>query len=265
MDQSEKDESIGFSHQDSYVLLTLNRPGKHNALNSGVVMELDLAVAKAQEYPGARAIVITGTGDKSFCAGADLDELENVTFDDALHFLERGQAVFDKIYASRIPVIAAINGYALGGGLELALACHLRVASANAKFGFPEASLGMIPAFGGTQRLPRLVGLGVATELMLTGRRISADEALGIGLVNQVWSSGEVVAAASKLAGDISEKSPVSIEMILDSLRFGNDVPLERAQVIERLAGAAAASSMDQRIGVRAFLKTEEPKFRGWK
>lgn len=265
MDRNEQNSSIVTSYRDAHVVLILSRPDKHNALNSEVLVELEHVIAEANKVPEVRAIIITGAGDKSFCAGADLDELEDVTFDEALKFLERGQMAFEKIHASRIPVIAAINGYALGGGLELALACHLRIASSNAKLGFPEANLGMIPAFGGSQRLPRLIGLGVATEMMLTGRRVSANEALAIGLVNQVFPSAQLMEEAHRLAREISTKSRVSIEMILESLRLGTDLPLERAQAIERFAGAAAASSADQRIGIKAFLRNEEPKFTGWK
>lgn len=247
-----------------HALLTLNRADKHNALNSGVLAELKERFCDAESSREVRAIVITGAGSGSFCAGADLEELEGVTFGDALRFLELGQEVFSRIHGSRVPVIAAVNGYALGGGLELALACHVRVASTDAKFGFPEAGLGMIPAFGGTQRLPRLVGLGAASEIMLTGRRVRAEEALRIGMVSHICQPGELMDLAVSIAEDISKKSPVSIEMILDSLRIGSDIPMERAQMVERFAGAAAASSGDQRIGIRAFMDRKEPEFTGW-
>lgn len=257
-------ESLKVILDGPLVTLTLNRPDKFNALNHQVLTELGETFDWV-ERSAARVVLVTGAGEKSFCSGADLNELEHVDFQRAFDFLRHGQQVMEKIHQSCIPVIAAVNGYALGGGMELAMACHLRVSSDNAQFGLPEAKLGMIPAFGGTQRLPRLVGYAKATEWMLTGSRISAAEAQAAGLVNRVVPLAELMPEVHSLAVAIANNSPVSVEMVLHSLRTGMDVPMERALLVERFAGAAAASSADQREGIRAFMSRQTPRFHGWR
>lgn len=244
--------------------VTINRPEKLNALNAGVIRSLGDVIEDVASRREIRALVITGQGERAFCAGADLDELQAIDFGQALTFLKRGQTVFQQLSELSIPTIAAINGVALGGGLELALACSIRLVSDHAKLGLPEGNLGMIPAFGGTQRLPRLVGLGRATEILLTGRFVGAAEAAAMGLATSVHTQSELRRAADTLAHQLAQKSPISMEMILTALRGGVDADVSQGLLLERLAGAAAASSYDQREGVDAFQTRRQPKFRGW-
>lgn len=243
---------------------TINRPEKLNALNAGVVASLGGLIDDIASRPEIRALVITGQGERAFCAGADLEELQDIDFGHALKFLKRGQTIFQRLSELPIPTIAAINGVALGGGLELALACSIRLVSDNAKLGLPEGNLGMIPAFGGTQRLPRLIGLARATEILLTGRFVGAAEAAAVGLATAVHPQSELQRAADELARQLADKSPISMEMILTALRGGADADVSQGLLLERLAGAGAASSRDQREGVDAFQKKRKPQFLGW-
>ncbi|PSR23720.1 MAG: hypothetical protein C7B45_01510 [Sulfobacillus acidophilus] len=245
--------------------VTLNRPEKLNALNAAVIASLGTVIDEVTSRPDMRVLVITGQGERAFCAGADLDELHDIDLGQALKFLQRGQMVFQRLAELPIPTIAAINGVALGGGLELALACSIRLVSDNANLGFPEGRLGMIPAFGGTQRLPRLIGLARATEILLTGRFVGATEAQAIGLATAVHPQAELWRATDQLARQLEDKSPISMEMILTALRGGADADVSQGLLLERLAGAAAASSHDQREGVEAFQKKRKPLFQGWR
>jgi enoyl-CoA hydratase len=207
-------------------------------------------------------VVVTGAGDKAFVAGADIGELSTLAPVQAKEFALRGQAVFDQIEQSRVPVVAAVNGYALGGGCELAMACHLRIASSNAVFGQPEVKLGLIPGYGGTQRLPRLIGRGRALELLLTGRNVSAAEAEKIGLVNQVCEPGELDEAVAATLKSILANGPLAVSHCLEAVRSGLDMGLEDGCLLEATLFGVGAASEQMREGTAAFLDKRKPDFR---
>ncbi len=243
--------------------LTVNRPNKLNALNQEVLADLDEALREAFAAPAARALVITGAGEKAFVAGADITELTTLTAAAAEALSLRGQRLFGLIAESSKPVLAAVNGFALGGGCELALACHLRLASSNASFGQPEVKLGLIPGYGGTQRLPRLVGQGRALELLLTGATIDAPTALAWGLVNRVTEPGALRETVQRLAEQILAVSPVAASRCLAAVRDGAALPLERALAMEAAHFGLCFAGEDAREGTAAFLEKRRPSFPG--
>ena len=210
---------------DGIAIVTIDRPSKLNALNADVLSELDDWFVTARDDSAVRGVIITGSGPKSFVAGADIAKFKDLSRETGKGFAEKGQAVFQRIEDLGKPVIAAVNGFALGGGCELALACHLRVASDNARFGQPEVNLGILPGYGGTQRLPRLVGKGIATELILTGAMISAERAHEIGLVNHVFPPEGLLEGAKKLVASIISKAPIAVALSLKALG-ASDLPL---------------------------------------
>ncbi len=245
---------------DGIVVVTINRPDKLNALSAGVLDELDAAFAEAADDEDARGVILTGAGDKSFVAGADIGQFTKLDTYTGEQFARRGQEVFSRIENMKKPVLAAVNGFALGGGCELAMACHLRIASENAQFGQPEVNLGIIPGYGGTQRLPRLVGLGLATELILTGDRIDARRAYEIGLVNRVVEPGQLISAARKLVRAITRKAPLAIQFSLQALQPQDvDAGMRR----EANLFGQACDTDDAREGARAFLERRKPEFTG--
>jgi enoyl-CoA hydratase len=244
-------------------VLTINRPQVLNALNSQVLDEVRRAVLSLKHDAGVRAVVITGAGPKAFAAGADIDELAHLGPIDAKQQSSRGQHVFDLIENMGKPVIAAINGFALGGGCELAMACSLRIAADTARLGQPEINLGLMPGYGGTQRLARLVGRGVALDLLLSGRQVTAQEALAIGLVNRVVPAADVVAESRTLAAHLSEKPAVAVQYIIESVNRGLDATLERGQFIESTLFGMLAGTDDMREGTAAFLEKRPAAFRG--
>lgn len=243
--------------------ITLNRPAKLNALNQAVVAELAAAMTAAGSDPNVRAVVITGYGDKAFAAGADIAEFVGLNPREAQQFARAGQAVFDTVAALPKPVIAAVNGFALGGGCELALACHMRVASATARFGQPEAKLGLIPGYGGTQRLARLVGQGRALEMLLTGGMVDASTALAWGLVNRVVEPAELQSAAQRLAEETAVVSPLAAARCLEAVRIGLNLPLDQALKVEAALFGLCFASDDMREGTRAFLEKRPARFTG--
>jgi len=243
--------------------IRVNRPDKLNALNREVLTELDAALSAATGEPAVRALVLTGVGEKAFVAGADIAEFAGLSAEQAQTAARRGQQLFDAVEGSRIPVIAAVNGFALGGGCELAMACHLRVAAASARFGQPEVKLGLIPGYGGTQRLPRLVGRGRALELLLSGALIDAPTALAWGLVNRVVEPGELAATAQKLAEEILAVSPAAVAGCLEAVAGGADRPLAAGLELEAALFGRAVSSEDGCEGVAAFLAKRPAKFPG--
>lgn len=246
----------------SITLLTINRPEVLNALSRAVIGELgDAFDALASAAP--RAVILTGGGDKAFVAGADIKEFESMDSKSAHAYAKAGQALMNKIERFPAPVIAAINGYALGGGCELALACHMRVAAEDAVFGQPEVGLGIISGFGGSQRLPRLVGKGVAVELLTTGRRIKADEALRIGLVNRVVPAEELIPACRHLAGEIAKQGPLAVSATLTAVNRGMECDQEAGLDLEAQLFASTFDTRDQKEGVRAFLEKRPPEFTG--
>lgn len=243
--------------------IILNRPDKLNALNRTLLDELADAFARAEGDPAVRAIVITGAGTKAFVAGADIAEFGGLSPAEAVAFARRGQAVFSAMEECRKPVIAAVNGFALGGGCELAMACHLRIASSNAVFGQPEVKLGLIPGYGGTQRLPRLIGRTRALELLLTGKMLDAATALAWGLVNRVVEPGELRQAAHALAAEILAVSPVAVGHCLAAVQGGLGGSPEEGMALEAALFGLCFASEDMREGTSAFLEKRQPQFPG--
>jgi enoyl-CoA hydratase len=249
---------------DGIRTLTINRPEKLNALNSEVMAQLDAAVAGAAADPEVRCVIVTGAGEKAFIAGADIGELAKLTPIEGREYARRGQAMIDRIDRLPIPTIAAINGFAYGGGLELAMACTLRVASENAKMGLPETSLGIIPGYGGTQRLARHVGRARALELVLTAEKgITAAEAHRLGLVNQVVPAGQAHAAAVVLARRIAANGPTAVRYAMEAIRTGLDMTLADGQAFEATLFGLCAGTEDMREGMTAFLEKRPAKFTG--
>jgi enoyl-CoA hydratase len=244
-------------------VVTVNRPGKLNALNRATIEALDAFFRDAGEDPSVRAIIVTGAGGKSFVAGADIEEVSGFTALEGREWGLRGQAMLRRIETIEKPVIAAINGYALGGGLELAMACHIRVASTRARLGQPELKLGIVPGFGGTQRLPRLVGKGRALEMLLTGDPVSAQEALAMGLVNRVAEPDRLLDAARSLAARILRNGPLAVALTIQSVNRGCEMPLAEALDWEVSQYALSCATDDVREGTRAFLEKRAPRFRG--
>ena len=254
-------ETILTSVEENVGTITINRPDVRNALSTQVLGDIRGALAEFRHDDEVGVVVFTGAGDRAFAAGADINELRERTFLDALASLM--QAVYDEIEDYEKPTIAAVNGLALGGGCELAMACDIRIASENARFGQPEVNLSIIPGAGGTQRLARLVGKGKATEMILTGEIIDAEEAQRVGLVTRVISSDELVDAVRETARSIMSKGPLAIRLAKLAIRTGVETDLRTGLVIERLAQAVLLTSEDKREGTSAFLEKREPEFKG--
>ena len=248
---------------DRIATLTVNRPDKLNALNDATMLELGKAIEDVRGNAAVAGMIVTGAG-RAFVAGADISELRAKSTTDAYAVARRGQEVFRRFETSPKPVIAAVNGFALGGGCELAMACHVRLASESAKFGQPEVKLGAIPGYGGTQRLTRLVGRGRALQLLLTGELIDAQEAYRIGLVNRVVPAGEsVVDAARAMLGQMLANGPLAVAQCIEVVNRGADISMEEALALEGAAFGMLASTQDMREGTSAFLEKRPPTFRG--
>jgi enoyl-CoA hydratase len=243
--------------------IAVNRPAKLNALNRSVIAELEEAFGEAAASGSVRAVALTGVGEKAFVAGADIAEFVGLSPAGASDLARRGQRLCDAIAELPKPVIAAVNGFALGGGCELAMACHLRVASSNARFGQPEVKLGLIPGYGGTQRLPRLVGRGCALEMLLTGGMIDAATAHAWGLVNKVVEPSELHAAVQKLAGEILAAAPTAVAGCLRAVRLGLELPLAQAVEHEAALFGLCFATEDMREGTAAFLEKRPTRFPG--
>jgi enoyl-CoA hydratase len=250
------------SIEDNILWIKISRPKKLNALSSATIAELDRAVEEAEADSAVHGIVITGEGDKAFVAGADIAELNTLAPAAAREYALRGQAVFSRIERLGKPVVAAVNGYALGGGCELAMACHLRLASANAVFGQPEVKLGLIPGYGGTQRLPRLIGRGRALELILSGRNLSAEEAERSGLVNRVVEPDELANACNELLKSILKNGPAAVARCLEAVAVGLDLPMESACLVEASLFGLGAGSEEMKEGTSAFLEKRKASFK---
>jgi len=248
---------------DRVARVTVNRPDKLNALNAEVLDALEAAFVRVRIDDAIGAAVVTGAGPKAFVAGADIADLHEMTAVTAVGVSERGQSVLGAIENCGKPVVAAVNGYAFGGGLEVALACHLRVFADSAKVGLPEVGLGLIPGYGGTQRLPRIVGRGRGLEMILTGDPVDAETAHRWGLANRVVPAAETVDAATKLAAAVLTKGPLAVRFAIEAVLRGEEAGPVEGQKAERFLFGLAAATGDMKEGTRAFLDKRKPDFRG--
>lgn len=256
-------DNLSIERDERVAILTISRPKVLNALDSTTLRELHQALSDIQRDEQVRAIVITGAGDRSFVAGADINELAARDPLSARDYARAGQRVFDLVDELGKPTIAAINGYALGGGCELAMACTIRIAADTARLGLPEITLGLMPGYAGTQRLPRLVGKGRALEMLLTGAPIPAVDAERIGLVNRVVPSATLLVEARALAHVLAKQAPLAVRAILDAVNRGAGLPLAVASEHEAALFGLLASTADMREGTRAFLEKRAPRFEG--
>lgn len=255
-------ENILLEKKDGYAVLTINRPKALNALNSATLLEIRDAVLEIEEDDAIKAVIVTGSGEKAFVAGADISEMAGYDTVEGYEFGRRGQETFSLIENSKKFYIAAVNGFALGGGCELSLSCDMRIASENAKFGVPETTLGVIPGFGGTQRLPKAVGLGRAKEMMATGGMYNAEVAERWGLVNAVYPIADLVAQAEKLAQKIAKNSTYAISSGIYAMNQSTQIKLSDGLEVEALHFAKAFSYPDQKEGMTAFLEKRKANFK---
>jgi len=255
--------SLLFDLADGIATITINRPDKLNALNAAVIAELDAAAERATREPEIRAVLLTGAGTTAFVAGADIGEIGGQGATAGRERALAGQRMMRRFERCGKPVLAAVNGFALGGGCELAMACHLRIASESARFGQPEVKLGIGPGYGGTVRLPRLVGRGRALELLLTGAMIDAQEAWRIGLVNRVVPADRLIAESTAMLRTILENGPLAVRACLELVDNGLDLGLEQALGLEAAWFGLLSETADMREGTRAFLEKRKPEFTG--
>lgn len=254
---------ILFEKKNSIAYVTVSRPDKLNALNMATMEELRTAFHEIKNDAGVRVVILTGAGQKAFIAGADIGELAKHDAVSAKEYTHRGQSVLNLIENLGKPVIACINGFALGGGCEVALACTMRLASDTAKLGQPEVKLGIIPGYGGSQRLPRLVGKGIAMQLLLTGEMITAQEAHRIGLLNEVTTPAELIPRAEAIAQKIIANGPLAVQYTMEAVNKGMETPLAEGLYIEAALFGMACATEDQREGTKAFLEKRPAQFKG--
>ena len=252
-------EFITYEQEGQVGIVTINRPKALNALNSQVLEEIEAAF-KAIDLDAVRAVILTGAGEKSFVAGADIGEMSTLTKAEGEAFGKKGNDVFRMIETFPIPVIAAVNGFALGGGCEISMSCDIRIGSENAVFGQPEVGLGITPGFGGTQRLARLVGPGMAKQMIYTARNIKADEAYRIGLVNAVYPQEELMAAAKKMAAGIAKNAPIAVRACKKAINDGLEADMDDAIVIEEKLFGSCFETEDQKYGMAFFLDKNKEK-----
>jgi len=255
-------ENLLTENRDGILWMTVNRPEKLNALNQTTLAEIENIIASAGNDDQVLAVVVTGAGDKAFVAGADIGELNSLGPVEAKKFALCGQAIFLQIERLTKPVVAAVNGFAFGGGCELAMACHLRVASSSAIFGQPEVKLGLIPGYAGTQRLPRLVGRGRALEILLTGRNVDAEEAERIGLVTAVCEPEELANTVDSLLRKVLANGPLAVAHCIEAVNHGLDLPFDDACLLEATLFGVGAASEEMREGTSAFLEKRKAQFR---
>ena len=255
-------QHLTLSVQDRIATVTVNRPDKLNALNAATIGELGTAIDEVEARDDVAAVILTGAG-RAFIAGADISELAGQSALDGQRLARRGQEIFRRFETSAKPTIAAVNGFALGGGCELAMSCHVRIASEAAKFGQPEVKLGLIPGYGGTQRLPRLVGRGRALQLLLTGEMIDAQEAYRIGLVNRVVPADQLIGAATAMIQQMLVNAPLGIAGCIELVDRGLEMPLDDALTLEAARFGVLISTSDTAEGTRAFLEKRSPRFTG--
>jgi enoyl-CoA hydratase len=258
-----KFENILYEKKGPIVYVTLNRPKVLNALNQAVFAELKAAFEDARDDSSVRGVILTGSGDKAFVAGADIAEMSSLTASQMQESTRRSQGVTELLENLGKPVIAAVNGFALGGGCELAMACTIRIAAENAKFGQPEVKIGIMPGAGGTQRLPRLVGKGRALQLILSGEIINAQEAYRIGLVNEVVPLANLIARAEAILNQINSNAPLGVKFSIDAVNKGLDGSVSEGLLIEASLFGICGGSEDKKEGTSAFLEKRAPKFQG--
>lgn len=256
-------DNLLVERESGFAVLTVQRPQRLNALDASTLDELEQAFLDFQRDQSVRSVVVTGAGEKAFVAGADINELACDTPEGARQRARHGQHVFDLVEQLGKPVIAAVNGLALGGGCELAIACTFRLASNTAQFGQPEINLGLIPGFAGTQRLTRLIGKAKAMELILIGSPIGADEALAIGLVNRVVPAANLMNDARALAGVLASKPPIALRYAIEAINKGSEMPFAEACELEAALFGLVAATEDMKEGTRAFLEKRKPDFKG--
>lgn len=256
-------DNLLLARDGAVAVVTLNRPKVLNALNNQTLAELSACMAGLKADDSVRAVILTGAGEKSFVAGADINELAALSPVEGQAHARRGQLIFDAIEQLGKPVIAAINGFALGGGCELAMACTIRLAADTARFGQPEVNLGLLPGYAGSQRLPRLVGKGVALEILLTGDMVSAARAYEIGLVNRVVPADQLMTEATKLAQALAAKAPIAVRFILEAVNQGLESPFAAGEYLETTLFGTIASSADMREGTKAFLEKRPAVWQG--
>jgi enoyl-CoA hydratase len=256
-------ENVRSEIRDGICIITIDRPKVLNALNAQTVGEISEAFEAVRGDASVRAVILTGAGEKAFVAGADINELAKMTPITGKETAERGQRALRDIEMFPKPVIAAVNGFALGGGCELALACHIRIASENAQLGLPEVTLGIIPGYGGTQRMVRLLGKGKALEMICTGDRIGAAEAERIGLVNKVVPADQLMAAAEEMARKMASRAPLAIGAAIEAVMIGSDMGFDEGQFLEATLFGLLAASEDMKEGMSAFLAKRKADFQG--
>jgi len=256
-------ETLLVERDGAIAVVTINRPKVLNALNSQTMRDLGRVMQELQQDEAVRAIVLTGAGERSFVAGADINELAVLSPGGFQRHARTGQSVFNAIERLGKPVVAAVNGFALGGGCELAMACTVRIAAETARLGQPEINLGILPGYGGSQRLPRLVGTGIALEILLSGEMVSASRAYEIGLVNKVVPGSELLAEAKKMAGMLASKAPIAVRYIIEAVNAGVEMPLSEGQFIEATLFGLIASTEDMKEGTKAFLEKRRAAWQG--
>jgi enoyl-CoA hydratase len=256
-------ENLLYEKKDGIAYVTFNRPKVLNALNRKTVEELQLVLVDARDDASVRVLILTGSGEKAFVAGADINELAQQTPVNGKEFSLFGQGVFHLLETMGKPSICAINGFALGGGCELALCCSIRLASKTAKLGQPEVKLGILPGYGGSQRMARLCGKGIAHEVCLTGEMITAEEAQRIGLVNRVYEPAELLPAAEGMAKKIIERAPLAVKYCMEAIERGVEMPLEEGLFLEATLFGLCCATEDMREGTKAFLEKRPAQFQG--
>ena len=256
-------DNIKTENRDGILVVTIDRPKVLNALNAQTMEEIDSVFKSARKDDAVKAVIVTGSGEKAFVAGADITELAQKTPITGKETSERGQEILSGIERFPKPVIAAINGFALGGGCELALACHIRIASDRAQIGLPEVTLGIIPGYGGTQRMARLLGKGKALELICTGDRIGAEEAERIGLVNKVVPADQLMSEAETMARKIMTRGPLAIRAAIEAVMSGSEMPFEEGQFLEATLFGLLCASEDTKEGMAAFIEKRKADFKG--
>ena len=256
-------EFITEERHQSFIVVRLNRPEKLNSLSGEMILALSDLFKTVADDTNLRAVILTGAGDRAFCAGTDICELVERDSDRAPEVSERGQTLCNLVENCRVPVIAAVNGIAAGGGCELALACHIRIAAASAQFSLPETKLGVIPGYSGTQRLAREIGHGRALDMMLTGRTITAEEAWRFGLVNHIAAGDELLARAEALALEIAALAPLAIRACLEAVVRGSELPIDEGLALETKLFASLFATDDVREGTSAFIEKRRPVFKG--